>query len=185
MAPQPGPMQAALSNLMPMLAKGPFPPGPKVRGVAPPADSSPAREVTAEEAAEWVDNGVVCLRQVVPPAWTEYLRACLDDIFSREDVDSGGLRTDMTASAEALAASGEQVLMDGGMKLGSGPASGRFLSEIDCWWHKGLRHFELAGPLPQVVAATLRSVQLRYYQDHLFMKEAGSVRCCSWKTQRI
>ena len=78
MAPQPGPMQEALSDLMPMLAKGPFPPGPKVRGVAPPSDSSPAREVTAEEAAEWVDNGVVCLRQVVPPAWTEYLRACLD-----------------------------------------------------------------------------------------------------------
>ena len=167
-------MSAALmEGLIGMAAKTtPFAaPGPVVRGVSPPISNAPLREPTEVEAAEWAANGVVCLRQVIPPEWTEYLRACLDDIFERDSVSSKGLRTDMTQAAAAQARLGAEVLLDGGAALGE---SGSFLTEIDCWWHEGLRHFELSSPLPQVVAAALSSDRLRFYQDHLFKKEAGA-----------
>lgn len=161
-----------MKALGPLLTTSPFPEGPVVRGVAPPSDRTPMRAVTAAESAEWIENGVVCLRQVIPPEWNEYLKACLDEIFDRDNVQTNGLRTDLTEAAEDL--DPDDVLLPEGMTMADATSGGRFLAEIDAWWHEGLRHFELCGPLAQVVAAALSTERLNFYQDHLFNKQGGS-----------
>jgi hypothetical protein len=169
---------AAASNehMQPFVPRGQVA-APSAGGLAAPGCAAPSRPVTAAESHEWHEHGVVCLRGVLSQEWVAYVRAALLEIFSRDDVEARGLRTDMTAAAAAL--DPRTVLRDqGGADDGSDDAeqlgAGRFLTEIDCFWHDALRHFELSGPLPEIVAAVMQSQIVHYYQDHLFLKEAGS-----------
>ena len=55
-------------------------------------------------------------------------------------------------------------------------AGSRYLTEIDAGrWHRGLKDFEHKSVLPSLVAAVLQEPrELRFYMDHLFLKEPGS-----------
>ena len=144
-----------------------------------------ARSPTPEEIEAFRRDGVVCLKAVISEEAVAALRKALCDIFARSDVAGRGLRTDMTAAAAMAHAKGDTLLVDtadgvplkGGRTAAAAAAAGRgrYLTEIEGGrWHAGLRHFEHHGPLPALVAALLRSSTVRFFMDHLFLKEAGS-----------
>ena len=52
---------------------------------------------------------------------------------------------------------------------------GRYLTEIDAGrWHQGLRDFEFNSSLPSIAANVLKTKELRFFMDHIFLKEGGS-----------
>lgn len=139
-------------------------------------------------------DGVCILRNVLPPEQVAQLREALVEIFTRDAASqrSVGTRTDMTAAAERIirAGHGNRLLAD--VPKGSGAAGrgiggsggGRYLTEIDAGrWHRGIRQFELFSDLPPAVAQVLgegAGRYLRFFGDHIFLKEAGSALRTGW-----
>ena len=98
---------------------------------------------------EFEADGVVIVKGVISPAEVRWLRATLVDVMATGDV---GGRID--ASTEA--------------------AGGRFLMELDAGrWHAGLREFALRSSVPALAAQVLGCHAVRFFMDHVFLKEAG------------
>lgn len=113
----------------------------------------------------WKD-GVVCLRDVVPAAWTERLAAAVEDVIAARD------GTDLSAMASQIDAGGGAVLRDA---TTSGTTRGRFFAGTDHWRrHATFRAFALESPLPRVVAGLLRARRVTLYEDSLLVKEPGT-----------
>jgi hypothetical protein len=116
----------------------------------------------------WRD-GVVHLKGVLGSEEVKRLKNALEDIFAREDTRSKGGRTDMTLAASKSSG----VLDDRDLRLSY--ENGRYLTEIDAGrWHRGLRDFEFNSSLPSIAGNLLRTKELRFFLDHIFLKEGGS-----------
>lgn len=132
------------------------------------ADSAPARAAALRETFE--RDGAVCIRQAIPKHEMDDFRQQLEDVFLRKDSETVGSRTDMTAAAEQKRKEGVALLEDSGK--GSG---GKYLTEIEAGrFHKGIRSFEHFSQLPAVVGNLLGTKVLRFFGDHIFLKEPGS-----------
>ena len=135
-----------------------------------PSSSRPLRP-TPSEIAAFRRDGVVHLRGVLPTDDVADLRRGLEEAFYRSDTSTAGFRTDMTAAAAAAERDdGAAILRDG-----DAGGVGRYLTELEAGrWNAALRHFELESALPSVVGRLLGTMELRYFMDHCFLKEAGS-----------
>jgi ectoine hydroxylase-related dioxygenase (phytanoyl-CoA dioxygenase family) len=113
----------------------------------------------------WRD-GVVCVRDVVPAAWTERLAAAVEEVLAARD------GTDLSAMASAIDAGGGAVLRDA---PSADAPRGRFFAGTDHWRrHATFRAFALESPLPALVAALLRARRVTLYEDSLLVKEPGT-----------
>ena len=115
----------------------------------------------------WRD-GVVHLKGVLGLDEVDRLRVSLEEIFSRTDTREVGARTDMSEAARNV----KNALDDRTRKTNK---DGRYLTEIDAGrWHQGLRDFEFNSSLPSIAANVLKTKELRFFMDHIFLKEGGS-----------
>jgi ectoine hydroxylase-related dioxygenase (phytanoyl-CoA dioxygenase family) len=114
-----------------------------------------SRAVTAAEIAAYRADGVVCLRQVLDPAWCDRMLAA-----ALRSMDQGGGRArDMTNP-------------DGG---------GRFYRNT--WMafrDEDFRAFRDEGPVARVAAGLMGASQVRYFYDQLFIKAPGTTVPTKW-----
>ncbi len=128
--------------------------------------------VVAELREAFERDGVVIVRAAIPQEQVAQLRRCLEEVFSRTDVEVAGMRTDMSLAAQAAQLDGDTVLAD---RVEKGAPPGKFLTEIEAGrTHRGLREFEHHSALPALVGELLGTTQLRFFGDHCFLKEAGA-----------
>lgn len=150
-----------------------------------PSSPSPLRDITEQERTTFARDGVVHLPAIYPSDWVDYLEHQLTDIFDQQiertmaqrsvtGASTSGIRVDMVALAEGMRASrpDADVAIEGGAEA---DLAGRSIVETDAaFWHAGIRHHHVAGPLPEIVAALTESSKVNFYADQLFLKEAGS-----------
>lgn len=140
----------------------------------------PTRAVTKEEIETFWRDGVVKLEGILPVASAEFLADCFEDIFNRPPKDGGKARSiiDHGAMADKVEESGEtsRLLADGGYHDGTAKRTGRYMTEANCYrWHTDYQRYCSQGPLPEAIAQLLGTKRLKYYNDHCFYKEAGSL----------
>ena len=109
------------------------------------------------------NDGVVCVRAVLPPEWVARTAAAVERVIDEETAD-------LSAMAHALT---------GGAR--DGEPHGRFAAGTD-HWHTNPDLFALAAssPLPGVAAALLGSRTLRLYEDSVLVKEPGTAERTVW-----
>jgi ectoine hydroxylase-related dioxygenase (phytanoyl-CoA dioxygenase family) len=113
--------------------------------------------VTPEDVETFWRDGVVCLRGVLP---RELLDAMAEPV---EHAIAGEQSADLSALAGAPA------------------AQARFLAGVDHWrTQPELRAFACDAPLPEIVAALLRSRSISLYEDSVLVKEPGSREATEW-----
>lgn len=101
-------------------------------------------------------DGVVCLRGLIDPASIARLRTAVEDVMARPGPASKDIAQD-------------------------GRRSGRFFSEIFPSLHNStLRDFIFASPVAEVAAWLLESSEIRYFNDHLLVKEPGTDAPTPW-----
>jgi ectoine hydroxylase-related dioxygenase (phytanoyl-CoA dioxygenase family) len=117
--------------------------------VALPAE--PLRPVTESEIEQFWADGVVVLRQILPPSWLDTLAEPLECTITRgEAVDLG--------------------LLDGGT-----PGRPQFNAGVDHWRHDAtFAAFALESPIAPIVASILRSEQIVLWEDSVLVKEPGT-----------
>lgn len=118
---------------------------------------------------DWKRDGVVLIQNAIPLDQVASLRTELEDVFAGKGV----VRSDQTAAAAELRAAGKAARL---LEDGATPEyTGRFLAEAEAGrWHDGLRTWEHKSDLPRVVGELLNTQKVRFFGDHLFLKEAGS-----------
>ena len=125
-----------------------------------------ARPITGEEIEAYESDGVVCLRGVMPAAWLDRMRAPIESEIA------AARSADLSQMARAIEAGGGEILEDA--PIASAPA-GRFVAGTDHWRsHEEFRAFAAESPLPEIVAALMRSQRVHLYEDSLLVKEPGS-----------
>ncbi|MCU0267594.1 MAG: phytanoyl-CoA dioxygenase family protein [Acidimicrobiales bacterium] len=113
--------------------------------------AEPLRPVTAEEIARFRDDGVVCLRGIVP---VTLVRAMEEPV---ERVLGSGEAPDLAVLAP------------------DGEATAAFFGGVDHWRSDGdFRALACDSPLPAIAAALLGSSGIWLYEDSLLVKEPGS-----------
>jgi ectoine hydroxylase-related dioxygenase (phytanoyl-CoA dioxygenase family) len=122
------------------------------------------RPITADEIEAYERDGVVCLRGVMPEAWLERMVAPIEAELA------AARSADLSQMARAIEAGGGEVLEDASIE-----SSGRFVAGTDHWRHDAdFRAFACESPLPEIVAALMRSESVHLYEDSLLVKEPGS-----------
>jgi ectoine hydroxylase-related dioxygenase (phytanoyl-CoA dioxygenase family) len=103
-----------------------------------------------EDLAEVFDrDGVVCVRQLIDPAWVERLRDQIEETLANVRADS-----DRAARANK---------------------SGKFVAESSLWLrYPVFREFAFESPLSHVAAEILRTSEVRLFNDSIFVKEPGT-----------
>ena len=126
------------------------------------------RSLTRDELETFEQDGVVCLRAILPLGWLERM---YDPV---ERVLDGASRVDMTEMALSIEASGGRVLSDPNVAADS--KRGRFFSGVDHWRvDSSFRSFAIDSPLPEIAAQLMRSSVVNLYEDSLLVKEPGTV----------
>ena len=130
---------------------------------------APLRPVSAEEIATFERDGVVCLRAVLPRAWTLRMEAPVEAALRMKETTA-----DLTEMGRAIAAGGGETLAD--PAVAAPPEKrGRFRSGVDHWRHlPEFRAFACDSPLPAIAAALLRSRKVNLYEDSVLVKEPGT-----------
>ena len=122
----------------------------------------PRRSLAPEEIQTFADEGVVCLRGIIPLPLIDRLRDGIDQAFA-EFAGSFGDFDIQSALNEAKAA---------GAKLRE---SGRALLRTDEGRHNELiRDFAWDSPLAEIAAGLMKSRRIRFFQDQIFLKEPGA-----------
>lgn len=125
----------------------------------------------AEIAAFWED-GVVCLREVLNPAFVLAMEPAVERLVSEP---TGGTMHNMSAMGAEIAASGEAIL-DGGRK-----GRGRFISGTDHWRvDSDCRDFALSPEIGAIVAHLLRSKKVNMWEDSVLVKEPDTAERTAW-----
>ncbi len=122
------------------------------------SEPAPASTPIVSEAdiAAFRDDGVVCLRGVLSPEWTERMQAPVANAMCAPET------VDMTTMATAL---------DDSHATGKG----RFFAGTDHWLRDDeFLAFGTETPLAQVAAELLGSAKIWLYEDSILVKEAGS-----------
>ncbi|MEM7409479.1 MAG: phytanoyl-CoA dioxygenase family protein [Myxococcota bacterium] len=122
------------------------------------------RTLRDDEIAQFERDGVVVLRQVIPPDWLERMAAPLE-------AELRAVRSaDLSEMARAIEARGGDTLVEG-----DAPAQGGFVAGTDHWRHDAdFRAFALESPLAAAASALLRSRAVFLYEDSLLVKEPGT-----------
>lgn len=100
--------------------------------------------------------------------------AAADSVWGNDDLsDQGSTQHDLGALATAIRSSDLPRLVDARR---SGTPRGNFLLDTGVWRRvQELADFALGGKLPGIAADLLSVRRIRYYDDQLFVKEAGAV----------
>ena len=130
---------------------------------------SPLRPVTDEEVETFWRDGVVCLRSILPVELVDSMAQPIEEALV------GSEMADLSEMADALEkGAGAARIVDDAVVAGGGPR-GRFRAGTDHWLVQGeFRDFALRSPLPEIVAALLRSDEVRLYEDSVLVKEPGT-----------
>lgn len=135
------------------------------------------RPIREEEIETFWQHGVVCLRQVVDPAWLTWLAEPVEKLLR----DSSGV--DLSAVAKALRA-GADLPMFGKVSSNrlledtvpqAAATSPKFFS-LTLVHPKSpeVKRFEMESALPEIAATLLRASKLNLFVDQLFVKEPGT-----------
>lgn len=118
--------------------------------------------VTSDEVEQFWNDGVVCLRGVIPQ---ELVAAMAEPV---ERALAGDETVDMAALSDSL--------------KGSAPdATTGFRSGVDHWRTRPeFRAFAADSPVPAIVGALLRASSIRLYEDSVLVKEPGTPHRTSW-----
>jgi ectoine hydroxylase-related dioxygenase (phytanoyl-CoA dioxygenase family) len=155
-----------------------------------------ARALTAEEQEEFNRDGVVCLRSVVSDELVDMLRDAIDEAVRTYGTSPAGY--DLTRICDAIHAcdletlakdssgqynvlglaaailqSKSRLLVD--ENIGTSAERGRFVLDTGIADRiAGFRNFSLHGPGPEIAARLMKSSQVRFYDDQIFVKEPGT-----------
>jgi len=148
---------------------------------------SEPRQLSTEEIETYRDDGVVCLRAVLPPDWVGVLTQAMDDILAdysalkkagvqRDGVmdvvmDRSHLRA-LSVLGEAAEAMGGSVLDEDGEGGGEGECSLVNNAVLD---YAGIRRVALDSPLPALVGQLFGSSKVNFVFDQVLIKEPGAL----------
>jgi len=129
----------------------------------------PTRPITDDEVTTFWRDGVVCLRQVIPPAW---LDAMVEPV---EEALASSATADMSQMGDDLEAHlGAVRMIDEAVRDAPRPR-GHFKAGTDHWRElPAFADFALRSPLGPIVARLLDSEQVWLYEDSLLVKEPGT-----------
>lgn len=124
------------------------------------------RAVTPEEIDEFWERGVVCLRGVLPPSLLADMEGPVEESLADRRVT--------VAIADLASDRGTDLLIDERAEK-AGVPRGQFLSGVDSWrLYPAFERFATRSPLPELVAALLRSDRVWLYEDSVLVKEPGT-----------
>ena len=120
-----------------------------------------SRAITEDEIEAFWRDGVVCLRNVMPAGWLEYM----------EEPVEAALASSATADLSAL---GDALGPTGAPPPGAAPR-GQFLAGVDHWRRQPeFLAFASESPLPSIISRLLRSERVFLYEDSVLVKEPGT-----------
>lgn len=100
-------------------------------------------------------DGVVCLRNVIPPEWIERLKEAVD-----ADIAKPGPHVEIYTK---------------------GDDPGMFFNDFDLWRHvPTLKEFVFEGPCAKIAAQLMGSEKITFFYDHVFVKEPGTESNTHW-----
>lgn len=111
------------------------------------------RQVTADESARFIRDGVVCLRKIIAPGWVDLIRDGMEE-----------LRTAPSAYATVVAA-GELYL---------------YIDQMPSLHNAKLRRVALESGAGDIAKQLVGANQLRWVYDQLFYKGSGQVAETPW-----
>ena len=123
---------------------------------------------TDTDVATFWDDGVVCLRGVMPAEWIARMGDAVETALT------SAATTDLSAMGDALGAAGAPLTIDP-LVTGSGAPRGQFRAGTDHWIEQPeFLAFAADSPLPAIVARLLGSEQVWLYEDSVLVKEPGT-----------
>jgi len=130
------------------------------------------REPTTDEIAEYRETGVVRLRGILAPEWTNQLGRAIDQAFY-EQREAVPVFYDSSESADQMRAAGVPILGD--ERASRLTHRGRFLSVVGAWTvNDGIRRLALESPLGYVAARLFGAAKVNFYDDQVLTKEPGA-----------
>ncbi|MAC32161.1 MAG: hypothetical protein CME38_00970 [Haliea sp.] len=135
-------------------------------------DKPMVRLPTDAEVSTFREDGVVCLRGVLDPAFVLGMAPAVDRLV-REAV--GASMYDMSAMGEEIASTGGNVL------TGGRRGAGRFVSGTDHWRDDAdCRAFALNPAIARIVAKLLGSHKVNLWEDSVLVKEPDTTERTAW-----
>jgi ectoine hydroxylase-related dioxygenase (phytanoyl-CoA dioxygenase family) len=126
----------------------------------------PLREITAEEVAGFEEDGVVCLRGILPPAWLDQMAGVIESVLTHHT------STDLTAMAGRLGNAESNAMTE---------RRGRFIAGTDHWRHLPEFHrFATQSPLPLIAGRLMRASKVNLYEDSVLVKEPGATEATAF-----
>lgn len=129
----------------------------------------PLRPVTDREVEAFRTDGVVCLRNVMPPGWLRRMEDALETALASADVaDLSQMGADI-AAATGADRTVDPVVGD------AGTSRGRFLAGTDHWRAQDeFLEFATQSPLGSLAATVLGADEVWLYEDSVLVKEPGT-----------
>jgi ectoine hydroxylase-related dioxygenase (phytanoyl-CoA dioxygenase family) len=126
---------------------------------------APLRAIAQDEIEIFWRDGVVCLRNIIPPEWVDAMRDAVEAWLRSPEC------LDFTAFGAVTAqATGAKVLTDVGTRRG------RFFTGTDHWTTlPAFRELAMHSPLVEISARLLKSNKLNLYEDSILVKEPGTL----------
>ncbi|MEH6494134.1 MAG: phytanoyl-CoA dioxygenase family protein [Pseudomonas marincola] len=114
-----------------------------------------ARAITAEEIADYEENGAAVLREVVPLEWIEVMREAIDRILD----NPGAASVEYTPKGE----------------------NGRYLGDFFAWMRdQDFEAFIKQSPMPELAATVMKSNAVNFFYDQLLVKEPNTIEATPW-----
>lgn len=127
---------------------------------------------TAEDVRAFREDGVVCLRGVLNPAFVLAMEPAVDRLV-RESI--GATMHNMSALGDDLASQGADLLTDGRRGMG------RFVSGTDHWRvDADCRAFALNPGIAEIAARLLCSSKVNLWEDSVLVKEPDTAERTAW-----
>jgi ectoine hydroxylase-related dioxygenase (phytanoyl-CoA dioxygenase family) len=112
-------------------------------------------EITDEHRRSYEDDGVVCLRGAIEPAWIEMIRAGVE----KDMAEPGPYVEIYTKEADP----------------------GYFFNDFYMWHHiPELKRFAFEGPCAGLAGRLIGAGRITLFDDHIFVKEAGTLTPTAW-----
>lgn len=139
-------------------------------------DGKALRDVTEDEIREFEENGVVCLRQIIPQPWVDKLETSMTEVFGEFDPAKRPWDTDFSDERVIAMHGGTgELLADRVTDEAAKATGGRSKTMIGATsFNEDMRDIALHSPLPRIVAQLSRSERVNFYDDQLFLKQPGS-----------
>ena len=117
--------------------------------------AGPLRPITDAEIGAYETDGVVCLRDIFPTAWIEFMGEAVDVAMAQPG-----------PHAEEYEPSGSE---------------GRFFGDLDIWKrHAPFSEFVLKSPAAQIAGTVMGADKVNFFYDQLLVKEPGTGARTPW-----